>query len=155
MLWLLVTWITVTAFSMDCRQTKLTSYNVPKMQQQDYCRTPPGSVTFLPLCMYRLHWLPVKHRIIYKVSLITFKAIQGNAPRHISDLILFKQQSCYGLRSNNECYLGYPKERTNKTTGDRAILPCGTAVWNALPTSVRNKNTLLSFKSVLKTQLFN
>ena len=50
--------------------------------------------------MYRLHWLPVKYRIIYKVILITFKAMQGNAPRYISDLITFTRQSRYGLRSN-------------------------------------------------------
>ena len=85
--------------------------------------------------MYRLHWLPVKYRIIYKVILITFKAMQGNAPRYISDLITFKRQSRYGLRSNNECYLGYPKERTNKTAGDRAFAAAAPALWNSLPTS--------------------
>jgi hypothetical protein len=95
----------------------------------DYC----NSLFYGLPAMYRLHWLPVKYTIIYKVILITFKAMQGNAPRYISDLITFKRQSCYGLRSNNECYLGYPKERTNKTTGDRAFAAAAPALWNYLP----------------------
>jgi hypothetical protein len=80
--------------------------------------------------------------------------MQGNAPRYISDLITFKRQSRYGLRSNNECYLGYPKERTNKTRGDRAFAAAAPALWNSLPTSLRAENSLLNFKSALKTYLF-
>ena len=80
--------------------------------------------------------------------------MQGNAPRYISDLITFKRQSRYGLRSNNECYLGYAKERTNKTTGNRAFAAAVQALWNSLPTSLRAENSLLNFKSTLKTYLF-
>ena len=34
-----------------------------------------------------LHWLPIDFRIIFKILLITFKAINGLAPSYISDLI--------------------------------------------------------------------
>ena len=34
-----------------------------------------------------LHWLPVEQRIVFKVLLITFKALHGLAPRYISDII--------------------------------------------------------------------
>ena len=37
-----------------------------------------------------LHWLPVKYRIVFKVFLITFKAIQGLAPSYISNIISVK-----------------------------------------------------------------
>ena len=37
--------------------------------------------------LYNLHWLPIKQRITYKLLLLTYKALNGLAPEHISDLI--------------------------------------------------------------------
>ena len=34
-----------------------------------------------------LHWLPVQQRIIFKTVLMVFKAIHGQAPSYISDLL--------------------------------------------------------------------
>ena len=34
-----------------------------------------------------LHWLPVTHRIRYKISTICFNAISGTAPQYLSDLL--------------------------------------------------------------------
>ena len=50
--------------------------------------------------MINLHWLPVKFRIIFKVNLLTFKALHGLAPAYLSDIISFKGDSNYNLRSN-------------------------------------------------------
>jgi len=36
----------------------------------------------------KLHWLPVHYRIVYKILLLVYKALNGAAPRHISDLII-------------------------------------------------------------------
>ena len=44
--------------------------------------------------MINLHWLPVKFRIIFKV-----KALHGLAPAYLSDIISFKGDSNYNLRS--------------------------------------------------------
>ncbi len=33
-----------------------------------------------------LHWLPIKHRIDFKILLITFKALNGLAPQYLSEL---------------------------------------------------------------------
>jgi len=35
-----------------------------------------------------LHWLPIKHRIDFKILLITYKALSGLAPQHLSDIVL-------------------------------------------------------------------
>ena len=37
--------------------------------------------------MKQLHWVPVSFRIIYKILLITYKALNGLAPRYIRDLL--------------------------------------------------------------------
>ena len=34
----------------------------------------------------RLHWLPVRQRITYKILLLTYKALNGMAPKYIADL---------------------------------------------------------------------
>ncbi len=34
-----------------------------------------------------LHWLPTKHRIDFKILLITYKALNGLAPQYLSELL--------------------------------------------------------------------
>ena len=37
--------------------------------------------------LMQLHWLPVKHRVIYKVCLLIFKCLHESAPSYLSDLL--------------------------------------------------------------------
>ena len=37
--------------------------------------------------MYELHWLPIHVRIVFKLLLLTYKALNGQAPAYISELI--------------------------------------------------------------------
>ncbi len=37
--------------------------------------------------MSTLHWLPIKHRIDFKILLIIYKALNGLAPRYLSKLL--------------------------------------------------------------------
>ena len=104
--------------------------------------------------MSQLHWLPVKFRIIYKIILITFKALHGQAPQYITELIYYKRKSNHNLRSDNKCLLAPPAVKTAKTTGDRAFASAAPTLWNRLPTKLRAETTLSSFKSSLKTYLF-
>ena len=64
-----------------------------------------------------LHWLPVKFRIIFKVNLMTFKALYCLAPAYLSDIISvsFKGNSNYNLRSNFSNLLTRPAIRSAKT----------------------------------------
>ena len=43
----------------------------------------------LPL-LYNLHWLPIKYRTIFKILLITYKAIHSLASTYITDLVKVK-----------------------------------------------------------------
>ena len=47
-----------------------------------------------------LHWLDIKSRIDFKIILLTFKAIHGQAPAYICELVNLKPNSSYGLTSN-------------------------------------------------------
>ena len=59
-----------------------------------FCRITP--------LLVELHWLPVKFRIDFKIILITFKVINGMAPKYLSELISLRPNSSYSLRSNNK-----------------------------------------------------
>ena len=37
--------------------------------------------------LHDLHWLPIRHRIAYKIALLTFKSIHGMSPDYITELI--------------------------------------------------------------------
>ena len=43
----------------------------------------------------RLHWLPVRYRIISKILLLTYKALNGQAPSYIKDLLKYRTQAAF------------------------------------------------------------
>ena len=108
----------------------------------------------ISIVLFELHWLPVHYRIIFKVLVITYKAINGMAPKYISDLIIIKAESSYSLRSNSELLLAHPRVRTKTTLGDRAFCAAAPKLWNSLPQSLRKVTSVDSFKVHLKTLLF-
>ncbi len=50
--------------------------------------------------MLTLHWLPIKHRIDFKILLITYKALNGLAPQYLHKLLSHYSPPC-PLRSQN------------------------------------------------------
>ena len=102
--------------------------------------------------LQELHWLPVEHRITYKILLTTHRALNGTAPQYITDLLTLSIPAC-NLRSELEGYLVVPKTRT-KTIGERAFSFAAAVEWNKLPKKLRENNTLSQFKSCIKTFLF-
>ena len=101
----------------------------------------------------KLHWLPVKQRIIYKLMLLTFKSLHGSAPSYISELITLYEPT-RSLRSASQCLLKEFQSNT-KTYGDRRFAVCAPRLWNCLPLHIKNSNSINQFKSQLKTHLFN
>ena len=87
-----------------------------------FCHTTPLLVD--------LHWLDIKSRIDFKIILLTFKAIHGQAPAYICELVNLKPYSSYGLRSNNRMLLSTPNFRTLPTLGDRAFAAAAPKLWN-------------------------
>ena len=64
-----------------------------------------------------LHWLPVEYRIIYKILLLVYKAINGLSPSYISNLFSFCSSS-YSLRSCLNKLLQVPRSKL-KSYGDQ------------------------------------
>jgi hypothetical protein len=99
-----------------------------------------------------LHWLPVSHRILFKVGLLTYKALHGLAPVYLTEL-LKPYSPARSLRSGNQHLLEVPRYAL-KTYGGRSFSCMAPVVWNNLPLELRSANTVAHFKSGLKTHLF-
>ena len=99
-----------------------------------------------------LHWIPVKERIVFKILLITFKALNGLAPVYITKL-LNRYVPARQLRSSDMLLLKVPSSHL-KTYGDRAFSVCAPKLWNQLPYDLKSSISLNIFKTNLKTFLF-
>ena len=100
----------------------------------------------------KLHWLPVQKRAIFKILLLTYKALNGMAPEFISDLVQVYVPTRV-LRSSSEHRLLLPSSAT-KFYGDRSFAFASPYLWNRLPTRIRRASSLNMFKSQVKTHLF-
>ena len=104
--------------------------------------------------LYQLHWLPVPHRVHFKILILTFRAIHGLAPKYIIELINIKPRCIYNLRSNQSLLLDPPKGKMLVTLGDRSFSAAVPYLWNSLPAELRDFQSLAIFKCKLKTYLF-
>ena len=103
--------------------------------------------------LIRLHWLPVKQRIVFKILVITFKCIHGLSPSYLTEFLNRFVSSRSLMRSNDALYLTVPFTRSHAlfTSSFRIVAP---RLWNQLPFIVRSAQSLSVFKSRLKTHLF-
>jgi hypothetical protein len=106
----------------------------------------------LPL-LKELHWLPIKFRIMFKINVITFKALRGLAPPYICSLINVYTPA-RSLRSSNFTLLSVPKFHL-QSYGYRTFAHQAPILWNRLPSNLQNQQSLDAFKAQLKTYYFN
>ena len=99
-----------------------------------------------------LHWLPVHLRTQFKVLVFTYRAVHGQAPAYINDLIL-PHATTRALRSSEQGLLRVPRTRL-KTKGDRAFEVVAPTLWNKLPQTLRASASVEIFRGQLKTHLF-
>lgn len=99
-----------------------------------------------------LHWLPCSKRIQFKIALLTFKCLTGQAPAYLTSHCN-RVASGYLTRGSVSNTLLLPSSKL--TSGQRRFAYAAPKIWNALPLHLRNSNLSLDlFKSHLKTFLF-
>ena len=103
--------------------------------------------------LHKLHWLPIHQRVIFKLLLMTFKALNGIGPAYLRDLLIFYRPTRALRSASDSLLLVVPKSRL-KTYGDRSFSVMAPALWNELPFNIRSCQTVRAFKSSLKTLLF-
>ena len=100
----------------------------------------------------KLHWLPFRHCIVYKILPLVYKAINGAVPCCISDLLNYRTSE-RTLRSSFQHLLATPKARL-KTCGERTFAVAGPGLWKSIPLEQRSSSSIDISKRHFKTYLF-
>src|SRR6218665_3134089 len=85
----------------------------------------------------QLHWLPIRQRIQYKLGLIVYKCLSGDAPSYLTDMISTVGKGSQRLRSAAHEKLAVPPTRTVCMGPRRFAVSCPT-LWNSLPVELEN-----------------
>ena len=99
----------------------------------------------------KLHWLPIRQRIDYKICLLTYKTLTNQQPTYLYNSLSFPSHSV-STRSSDSLVLSIPYVRSS--LGKRAFSVIDSRLWNSLPPDTRNTSSLPIFCSRLKTHLF-
>ncbi len=111
------------------------------MQQLEFLLE-PGSMTTLARFCQTLHWLPTKHRIDFKILLMTYKALNGLAPQYLSELL--SHYSPHGsCVLKTLAVLIIPRISNQLRAADRFSF-LAPKLWNNLPNTVRGGRHTLS-----------
>jgi len=92
-----------------------------------------------------LHWLDVKKRIVFKISLLSHKSLLGLAPTYIKDMFQYAHHG-------HTLKLMVPS--FNSKYGERSFSVVAPKIYNRLPTTITSAESLETFKAFLKTYLF-
>ena len=135
--------------------TGMSSTNVQKLQrvQNTLARVVLKRRKFdhiTPL-LEELHWLPVKHRLTFKLATLTFKILSTGQPTYLRELIDV-YDPVRTLRSSDQRQLRVVRTRT--VLGSRAFRHSAAAIWNNIPVDIRTSQSVCSFRRNLKTFLF-
>jgi len=115
----------------------------------------PDPETMSPQYFNKLHWLPVHHRITYKLCLLMHKIHTKRAPAYLIERVTTTAELRFsaGLRSASTSK--YQTPRTRIKFGQRGFSYAGPSAWNTLPDHVQQMtNMCTTFKRHLKTVLF-
>ena len=124
---------------------------VMKCKKQNKTKTKITSLPFL----YSFTGFPSRNGSA-KFSLpLTDQFMTYNTPFYLSDL-LQKHNPSRLLRSASRSLLNVPRPRDSKTKryGQRAFRYVALSLWNVLPESIKEKDSIQSFRSSLKTHFF-
>ena len=118
--------------------------NLPACSLQELQRvlnTAARTVSLLPKrddiipVLISLHWLPIEHRIHYKIILFVFCCLHGLAPSYLSELLKLYAPERENLRSSDKVFLDYSIPSTKY--GESAFSVSGSVLWNSLPDDIR------------------
>ena len=101
--------------------------------------------------LQRLHWLPIKQCITFKIASLTYKTLYYKEPVYLANL-LHTHAPTRALRSCQQNLLTVPFMKSE--VGRRSFSYSAPTIWNSLPLDLRNAASPAVFLSKLKTHLF-
>ena len=105
-------------------------------------------------CLYKLHWLPIHYRCIYKLMTIVYKMLEEQEPQYLVNKLSFKtsnKTTRHNTTNNKQLIIPFDQKRTK---GDRGFSFTGPSYWNQLLNHIREAENFEKFKKLLKTHFF-
>ena len=106
-------------------------------------------------CFRELHWLSVRAQIHFKILVLVYKCLWGNAPKYLKNLITLNEVNRQGLRFERKIDRLIIPFTKYKTFAARSFALAGPTLWNCIPEGIKLSNSIEQFKSSLKTHLYN
>jgi Reverse transcriptase (RNA-dependent DNA polymerase) len=105
--------------------------------------------------LQQLHWLPIKHRIIYKLSVLMHLVHTGRSPAYLSTLVTATSSLASRRSLRSASSQRYEIPRTVLKFGERSFSFAGPSAWNSLPAYLHEQSDTKLFKAQLKSFLFS
>jgi len=102
--------------------------------------------------LIKLHWVPVKQRVLYKQALIPFNVSRHNNSSYLCDILTIHNPS-RNLRSSSHHLLSVGYMRM--VSSARCYKHSAATNWNDLPYDIRDCSSVSVFKRKLKSYLFS
>ena len=81
--------------------------------------------------LFDLHWLPVCHRISFKIATVTYRVLQFQQPSYLASLIL-RYVPARALHSSSSLLICVPTPKTTMAAS-KSFSSVASGIWNALP----------------------
>ena len=99
-----------------------------------------------------LHWLPIEHRIIFKIATLTYKIRQSYEPGYLASICLnMHHQETFDPRANSS-WPSHEHELSHHRVDSQLHHP---RVWNDIPLNIKLQETIAGFKRHLKKFYLN
>ena len=112
-----------------------------------------GKYDHISATLKSLHWLPVKQRIDFKISVLVYKCLNGVAPQYLCKLLHFYAKDRDLRSADDKTLLEMPQVWTK--FGERAFCYSAPKIWNSLLKDVRSSKSIDTFKKKVKSHLFS
>ena len=107
------------------------------------------------LNLQQLHWLPMRQWVLFKIAILVFQCVNGQAPPYLADdYQLASDVQCLSMPTYSSNSVTCIVRRTLNSYGDQFFAAASSRVWNSLPAELRPCDSLGQFKRRSKTHLF-
>ena len=106
--------------------------------------------------LQKLHFLPIKYRLDFKICLLVYKCFKNLAPNYLKELIIPRKDTTFKrtrLDFDKTWLNPHPLEKLNYKS--RCFRYAAPSKWNQLTPLIRESKTIEIFKTKLKTFYFN
>ena len=102
-------------------------------------------------CFKKLHWLPIKTRIHFKILTLTYKCLNNQTPEYLSSLLTINETNDRQLRSSSQYRRLIVSSVRLQTFAARSFSVTAPGLWNSIPNYIKQSSRLDHFKTNLKT----